>query len=459
MPLDVRIISGGTTYYLVNSSAAPTPGGAATGHSTTPYSINTGQWVLTATVAETTTSGGPPFRIGSQLIGRSYGNVTETIQIGITGSSNDNAVALKHQLYRILNTALFGAPAIISWLPHGGTSPVYFEVYNADIQETPRPLNLNAGFAGTVWCNVTWIRSPFGGRLTTPETLINGVSITNNGSGSPNNLVSLGVGAGELIYEGQPLNIQVATPSAGVGTLWAASVLSRTYGTTGAGPYSTTNANPALASGYQITLAAWNVAAAVGSSRLKGRVCCVVAGASNLRVRVVATLAGNTPALYTSPWMALPGGLTYLMDMGGFALTALRQTRGVSAWSPVVYLQYISSDGGLATLTLTNTEFLLYYDFCVVTEAIASTQTLALDAFPEAPNTALLPYQPRAWVLLSGGRATDRAYRGTVPRYYSGASLWVAWHRSAATPNYVSTDTATLTATHAPLYRTLRGAG
>ena len=47
--------------------------------------------------------------------------------------------------------------------------------------------------------------------------------------------------------------------------------------------------------------------------------------------------------------------------------------------------------------------------------------------------------------------------RGTLPRAYSGASLYFAW--MAGSYQFDATDTAVVTTTHLPLYKSLRGSG
>jgi hypothetical protein len=464
MPLDVRIISQGTTYYLVNSSGVPTAGGAATGVSTTPYSLNVREWTLTAAPGSPIVSGGPPFRIGSELIMRGYDTVTETITVNIAASSNDNAVALLQQLRRILNPAVVGVPALLFWQPNTGTNPVYFEILAADVQELGRQQNIALGYTN-VQCQVTWLRSPFGGRITTPETLASGV-VFNNG-GASGNVITLSAGAGELANEGQPLNMRYLnnTGTADTGALWVASIHDRRRDTS-SGTLATSSTTGVLGA---IT-ASDDIATAFTRRGLKLRLFVMATVSSNAqcRIEVYGNGATSFTPLIVSPWYGSTGGVAALLDSGAVNLWPLmRRTIGSSAnYFILAYLRYRSTDGLSSSVTVGGeTQRLLYYDLAVLnlTRSVTigtGTHQVALDCFPEASGVALLPYQPRGVLLGSSSPSPQSGpveLRGTAPRYFSGCNLWLAWNR----PNgsYNPADTGLVTVTHAPLYRTLRGVG
>src|SRR5262249_27246940 len=124
--------------------------------------------------------------------------------------------------------------------PQGATNIMYAEIYSATVQEDVTWLNPTGGF-GEFHATITWTRSPFFGMVSAGETLLNGVTFTNTGTGVNNNTQAFATGSGDLIYEGQPLNIFTNVYSQTAARFYLGSVKSRTYDTTSAGAYSTTS--------------------------------------------------------------------------------------------------------------------------------------------------------------------------------------------------------------------------
>jgi hypothetical protein len=458
----VQIISGGATYHLHNSNKVPTAGGALTAASTTPLVVED-DWRLTAVAGQVVTAGGPPFRIGSTPLYTGYGNTGEEFTLLCYGSSHDNVASIKRTLYQAMNTALYSNPATLMIQPDGATSAVYFEVYRADIQE--EKIRDEDGYSSPlegetrVRLRVRLTRSAFGGRLSSGESLMSSQSFGNTGTGTPDNIVAYSTGSGDLIYEGSPLNVEITTTSGPTSPLftqymYAASVYARAYDTGGAGAASTsstTGTGIASATGLTVTAALTNQV----KLRIIARVSAIAAIA---QLRYTVSL-GGTATIY-GPWTGANTTSATLLDLGGVPLAALlRRTAGVTAPVISIGLELRSTTGASASVTLTYREYLLYYTFAAInSQSNFDSNVLQFDAFPAQTGAVCLPYSVPYVIVRSGTDYADfGVYRGTLPRYYAGASLYLA----AMDNNYVH-DTAwtySVTTTHAPLYYTLRGAG
>lgn len=456
------------TIYLSGTAGEYTGSGTPwTSQSTTPYELSnndvTGNiWTPQAAIAQTVYGGGPPFRMGQTLISKNWANVTETLGVQMRATSHNSAVELLRQLRQLLNQSIYSRPAQLIVKPNGATSAVYFDIYQADVQELAT--HFYEGTSGHVLIRaaVTWTRSPFGSRLTSGETLINAGSFGNTGTGSPDNVVAYSAAAGELIYDGQPLNLDI-TFSSSAWQYCAATIQSMEYSTTGNTTYttsSTTGATTAIATTFSAD-AATDIIALRGRFLIR-----FTSPSSNIQVRitVIAEASGTLTSLYTSPWIT-PDAVSTVVDFGGFPLDSVRNTNITSA-NIAFSLGYRSTNGASASITLHNTQFLQYYTFCNVAltgiSAVSGT-TFRLASFVER---SLLPAQPfpypTAFLLGSGRAQNPMLIRGRAPVYIYGSSLYLMWYdRSGGTDDRVhtTTRTATVTVTGSPLYHTLRGAG
>lgn len=459
----VRLIDdAGTSYYLSGSAVNYYSGSGSgwTAEATSPYrlSLNDGTpiWVPTQAPAVPVFGGGPPFRNGQSLIYRSFPNHTETVGIQMYATSADNAAALLRQLRKVLNTALYSVPCILAI--QTGTNTAYYEIYTADVVETDSYLSTGSASQIEIRATITWTRSFAGARISSGETLINAVSIGNTGTGSPDNVEAFSTGAGDLIYDGQPLNIALSKSSTINATkYYMASIKTRSYTADGTSYSTTLDADPKANFTFSGTDFASNAA-------LKPRVLIRVASATtNLRIRyniaystsVVNTFA-DSPYVYPND----SGSGTTLMDMGTFEPSFLRRTHA-GAGSIVVRVIYSSTNGASASATLSYVELLSYYTFCTITTntSITSTQAQYLDAFMERSGRAALPLDyPISYsaVASTGALLGNNTIRGTTPRYYPGASFYTGWMEGGL---HTTSQTLTLSATHSPLYHTLRGNG
>lgn len=470
MPNNIYLISAGVNYYISGggSSQISYAGSATpwTVQTTTPYELAMNDvagasYTPQAAVREEVYGGGPPFRDGETLIYDSYGNVTETLTIQCRATSHDNAVFLLQQLRKILNTALFSTPCILAFQPTGATNVVYFEIYGADVQETASFVNEEAGVVAAgqalVRAVVTWRRSPHGGLLSAGETLINAVTFNNTGTGSPDNVEAYAAGAGEMIYEGSPLNIKFTPGSGSPSRVLLSSILSRTYSIASAGSSTTSSATfqslGAATSGISVASLLTNAAL---KARVLGRFSAL---STNAELRLLYGIGANEQR-YTRP--VVPNlGIASIVDFGKLTVSP-RLLASVSTGDTLgIQPQVRSTSGTAVAVTLTYLEILLYYDFCLVSGALdtVGSEYLYLDSYVEKTGYPALPRSPiRAWSydgsnLLKG----PLEIRGTPPRYFSGASLYAAWYSLLSA--HSTAATAVVTAKHAPLYKTLRGGG
>lgn len=453
--------------HLHNSANAGTPyngsGTPWTGASTTPFELamneKTGPaWSARSAEPKTIYGGGAPFRSGSSLYQVTYENVTEQIPVQIratAGNGNsalDNAIIALQAVRRTLKAAPVDSVPM-SFQPNGAAQFTHYAVYDGEIVESASFINEEAG-RGIMRCMMTITRSYVGGWASSGETLINAATFGNIGTGSPSNAVAYGAGSGDMIYEGQPLNIDVTLPSiaseAGVyGQFMAASVYSRSYGTAS---FSQTNAS--AASIQSVALTTFNATPIATNPALKPRVLIHMTTYTNTQLQLrVQDVFGNTA--YTSPWVR---SVYPLFDMGTFTIPA-RPTTNSTTFTYSIYLYVRSADGtNTYTYALNSFQYLLYYDFLSITQDISNRTSLKLNTFPEVTNFVCLPYRPRAYT------STDTTWLstvGTFPRYWAASNLFLAWQYYSSTGNtykYNTAQTATVTATHAPLYRSLRPA-
>lgn len=463
-----RLISGGVNYYIEGGGKYTGSGTPWTAVGTSPYGMAMNDvagtaYTPTAATRQEVYGGGPPFRNGQTLIYDSYGNVTETVTIQCRANSHDNAVTLLQQLRRILNTALFTTPCQLAYQPNGATSAVYFEIYGADVQEDQRFVNSEAGAVAAgnalVRAVVTWRRSPHGGLLATGETLLSASSFGNTGTGSPDNIVPYSAGAGDLIYEGSPLNLKFTPTSSTIRDVYLASIDSRVYDTSGAAVYSSSSTTD---TGTLLFSPAFTITPKMTSRAMKMRVIMRFSSSSAIaQVRVRGSLQANQ-TIYSGPWVTTANsGATYYLDLGAVPLDFIRRSQGLTA--PTINLSFYmrSTTGASASLTVSYVEVLFYYDFAIATfssgQSFSGTNYLLIDTFAEQSGYPCLPHAyPQAFQ----GNGTDMlslfVLRGTPPRYYSGASLYAAWTNLAGA--HSTAATATVTARHAPQWGTLRGA-
>jgi hypothetical protein len=387
--------------------------------------------------------------VGSDLILKGWTNVTETVGIQLRATSHDNAVFLLRYLRQVLSRAVFDVPCMLVVQPDGATNNVYYQIYHADVQETPDYLKEARSGAYIFRAAITWTRSPFGSTTGTGLIAINAGSFANLGTGSPDNVEAFASLAGDLIYEGQPTNISVDPAAAAV--ICLASVHNRTYSTTESGNKTTSSTTGATA-----TMNTPAVDIVASNNALRGR--CLMrltnSTTSNSQLRVEMRVTSSGALLFAGPWCTPTSGIATVVDCGGVPLDAIRSASG--ALSTIqLSIGYRSTNGASTTVGLASNDWLLYYDFCRVDATIAVGTRLDLNCLPGVGDRPNISSGVPVALVTSGGTLIDRGLcRGTAPHVRQGASLYVAWLQSGDV--HSSADTASVTVRYGPQFYTLR---
>lgn len=456
----VTFLSGAGTVYTGSGTPWDT-------ESTSPYELSLNNvagpsWVPHASPGQMQYVGGPPFAVGRQPLYNGYDNVVETMGLQIRASSKDNAVALLKRLRQQLNLALYTYPPLLTVV--GGSNTAYFEVYRGDVQEDPSYIFEGGSTAGVFRTTITITRSATGGRLSAGESLLN-ATLNNRGSGTPDNNDAYSTGAGDLIFEGSPLNI-VATGNNssgltyGSGSLfYVASILANSY-VSDAGTVSTSSTTGVLL-GDRST---FDLSPLLTNRGVRLRLCIETTQmpSSAFQARCYLGTGTSGSVVYTSPWVSnLGGAVNGFLDLGYLPNNIVRQAKGMTAPNLFTEIYVRNNSGGSQTYTMQGFQFITYYDWAalaVTATTFAGNSVLQVDAFPEQTSAVMLPYTPRGLVQnTSTSPKTSFPIRGTAPRYFSGSRFYFAAVRTDGT--YSGSDNWTFVATHAPQYLTLRGGG
>lgn len=458
----VWIRSQGTDYYLsgTNHPAYTGSGSPWTSESTTPYAlalndVDGPSWAPQPAPGVPQWIGGPPFSVGSRLLTKGYGNVTETLGILLYANSKDNAILLLRQLRAALNQAPMFVPAFVRVT--SGTNTGSAEIYTADVSENPIYIQEGGATPGTFLfrATITWVRSPFFTYYATSEVLANGTSWANNGTGTPNNVIALSTGTGDMIYEGSPMATYVRNDSSAYEALYVASVYSRTYSTTGAAT-STTSSTGFTGGGTFAVVPVINLVNIPGL-RLRCLVRCSITNNAELQVQ---SRDGTTGTIY---WQSasinnslLGGNYDGVYDLGPVTLPV---DRTISIATPEYPFRWRSrsTDGSSSTVIVTSVQWLYYFDFAYVRAgfSIALSRFVFLLPTVQTGSSVTTPIRNRAYYYDGTNLLTPLQYRGTLPRYWSGCSLFVQCFRVSA--NTTFTDTGVVSGVHYPQFRTIRG--
>lgn len=459
----VAIVSEGTTYYFWDASGTRTPyagsGTPWTSAATSPYTLsNTNDdWVPTPAEPVLINAGGPPFSIGRQPLYVGYDTIADTIGVQLYATTKDNAIFLLNQLRQILGTALFSTPPLLS--VKSGTNTGYCEIVSARVAEMPTYIDEGTG---SMWRAImTIIRAPFFSPAAM-TTLLSGVTITNRGTSTNPNIRALGALTGDLVYEGMPLNIKADPGASMLGQYWYfATVYQRTYAATTA---TKTTSSTAGEVAYTDTSTTGITDAARARNGLRLRTILRLS-AMSAKAQLQFYLLGKTSLqiLWRGPWVSGNATTTTQVDLTpqGVPLDLIRRAE-ISSGDVGIGILVRSTDGTSVTVTNVSIEYLLYYTFCRIdttTEVgAANFDFLQIEQAQNLNGTAFVPSRGSAFTVTSGAGIADIAdVRGTLPRAYSGASLYMSW--LYATYQYIATDTATVTVKLLPLYRSVRGNG
>lgn len=459
----VWIRSEGTNYYLSGGGAGQTlyagSGTPWTAEATTPYELVYGpvpSYVPTTAPGALVTSPGGAFAWGAALVAVGYDSVTEQIGVQCKATTNDNAIALVRQLQQVVTAGRRSyAPTLAV---QGGTNAVYCEILWADVQLAPETPELPAG---TLFVTLTVVRQPHG-MPASLTTLLNGVTFTNDDTEQ-----SFGSLTGDLANEGQPLDIdlyggQLGDGVAGQRRIYAASVVSAIPNAT-AGTSLVTSSTSAQPGGVGYNVATPSFFA---GTHLRALIR-IATPSANLEVR--AEWQTNQKPFAYGPWVRPTGTQTQLIDLGPLVLSSGLRTFLAAATTPQVgwVLQFRSGDGSATSGTANRAVWLDAYTFCLLqtesgstlTPGAGGTQRWALSE-TKVRDGAARRLVPAISGMTDGGTADTLTaavvLRGTPPRAFSGAALWLNWQRLNTA--HSTSDTATVTVAHAPLYRHLRGA-
>lgn len=469
----VFIVSGGVNYYLSGGGAGQTvyagSGTPWTAESTTPYELayaSGPSYTPQVAPGMLALSGGS---WGAEVVGVRYDAVTEQIGVQMRGTTKDNAITLLRQLRQVVTTGRRSDPPLLAVT--SGTNTAYFEVLWADVQETTDYLVMTSADATNptvLFATITLTRAPHGlpASLT---TLISAVTFTNGST-----VQTLGTVTGDLLHEGQPMSLkltggQLTDSIAGQRSIYAASVIAANVSAGALGlslvTSSTTPSNAVLASAGSFT---------VTPQRADGthyRFLARITGPdADLEVRYVAMVGLSPDVFYAwarGPWVRANGTQDQVFDLGAFRLSPAMHGYMANATAQLIGfdLEYRSGTGGATTGTLERAYILQAYDFASLLTPSALSASLApstsyafiMNSVAVRAGAARVLRPPVSGIVhnTTGEIVIPLTARGMVPRAVSGASLWLCWQRMNAA--HTVANTITVTATSAPLARTLRG--
>jgi len=463
MPSEIYLIDAdGARIYLSGVGRTYTGVGTPwTAQNTSPFKLSMNEvtgniWTPTAPEPIPIWNGGPPFALGGDLAYQGYDNVSEVVGLQGYAGLFDDAMGLGRLLRRTFGQAIARRPVILAVLPDGGSATVYFEILSARVQELPALINQEARRREPkiVRWAISWVRRPFGGALGGGATLINAVTVGNTGTGSPANISSLGAAArGDLITAGGPLNVRALLPAGVPRELLIGTVAGRTY-TANTSSLVTSSTTGVVAA----TFDALDLSPFLTNSGLSLRIMLRATNVStNLQVRVRAYAVNTNTPIYTSPWISATtaAASNVLLDMGGCRLPQIYRTSGTLSFTTAVTVDVRSTTGAATTGALGYVEGISAHTWAIASRWDTSGTT-SIARFVELSGLPALPIPQRA-ESLAGTYYGPESLRGVAPLYLPGTSLYLAW-RAPGTNVHVTSETATLTVTHAPLYHTLRGA-
>jgi len=463
MPSNVYIL-GGDDGILYLTGAGPTWNGGAgdvwQSQAASPFRLSMnettgGIWTPTAPPRVEVYDGGPPFRIGAARRARGYGNVTEQVGVHIKATTHDRATRLLQELRWKLAGGLTCREPILVIQPDGATHPTYHTILSATVQELPSFINQEAR-GDLLRAIITWTLAPFGG-FTTPDPVVSAASVGNVGTGSPSNVLAFSSFiAGDLIYDGEPLNITVD----GTGTGWSApasrlmiAVVPQTNGRV----YTANTSSLVTSSTVGALLATISSIPATQlytNPGLRGRVLCRITSAgSNLEVQARVAIAGGD-AFHQTPWVrANPGTSTAVMVDLGPIPHPLYNLPYTGSPTLTIYIHARSTNGSATAGSLAYVEWLSAYSVGETPSFIMAPVTI--ETFVAQTGRPCLPIPARV--------RTDRQFlpwRGRPPMLIANSYLYFMWRGSTGGGNgHITSEQALVTVTHAPLYETLRGAG
>lgn len=305
------------------------------------------------------------------------------------------------------------------------------------------------------------MRAAFWASDTLETAIAAATSVANRPTSSPNNTTAFAtLSQGELLDEGQPLNLTIAKPSGmAAAVVYLATVESRSA-------QSIANTKTGLTS---TSGSAFTAGTAIDVSALRAKPGLFVQGFARLTTitnptKIKLQLTFQSPAgstLWAGPWVPIGSNTTaQLIDLQGTPLDAAR-VPGSGATQAVPVVNIKSTDGTSITATLDTLDILLAYTVGSIDggAGLSAGQSYQLYSAQNYAGGGWLPLPaPVASVVDSSTGAHIRrcVARGEMPLAMQGASLWLAWVDSGGA--HTATDTTTISAQSVPLWHTIRGA-
>lgn len=485
MAAQTRLISNGTSIYLANHANTPYSGFGSPWDTqdTSPFELSlndvTGNiWTPAPAPDVSIYGGGPPLRNGRDLLVHSYDDVTESVGVQIRaapGNGNtalDNAAALLRLLRRALNTTIYGSPCILAFQPDGDTKPTYYTISKATVSESPNYIVESTADLAILRLTITWTRSI--GFADAPETIVNAQTIQNISTSTPNNVLSTPITHGDLIHEGQPLNITIEPfNGAKINTLFIASVLSRTNVAVGVSR-TTSSVAPSNTSIDQVQATITPALYWPVNIRVIGYFD-TLTNAEKALVRV--EVSDDSESTYqNSPFVPITknasmGTVTSsIVDFGVFDPRPFQETSLVETDDDLkirIEAGLASSDGTSVTARLVGIDVILYSTFASIAFPynVSDGEKIRIEMFSpfnvanaSSPGAPLwTPSSPRVYSQSPpgySGISTVPVVRGSLPVALTQRSLYIAWH---GVLSYSTSDQAVVTVKHLPLYHSLRG--
>jgi len=450
------------TIYLNNTAGAVTPGGDPTVGALTPFAIR-GGWTPAAAEPDSAFASSGPLSAAARLAYSAYPlTVQETIPIGVEGTSHNNAQRLLGLLRAALRRPGKRGPIVWRMRPTGALFDAYTEVYGGAVADDGGSGGIDAAHTGGyhLEAEITLTRAAFWASDTLETAIAAATSVANRPSGTPSNVTAFaGLSQGELLDEGQPLNLTIAKPaSMAAVSLYLATVESRSAQAPASAKTTTSTSGVAFTAGTAIDVSALRAKPGLfvyGFARLT-----TITAPTKIKVQLTfQSPAGST--LWAGPWVPIGTNTTaQLVDLLGTGLESARLP-GAGAMQAVPVVNIKSTDGTSVTATLDTLDILLAYTVGSIDggAGLSAGQSYQIYSAQNYAGGGWLPLPaPIASVVDSSTGAHIRrcVARGEMPLAMQGASLWLAWVDSGGA--HTATDTTTISAQSVPLWHTIRGA-
>lgn len=372
----------------------------------------------------------------------SYPMVVDPMPIQIRANSHNLAVAALQYLKNQLRSVSYRFPAKLAFQPDGASEVAYTDIYGVRFDVNPLFINDENG-QGLLRCVMHLDRAPLFSNLGAANSLFD-TTHTNMAT-----LAYPTVQEGDLLYEGQPINIRITPDTFRESSFYVASCKT---------PISTTNGAASVTTGGFTTTTITNNNPWALNQRLRMRVLQRLSTTATAVVQLEVDGIGWSERFTINPNAVNPSSI--LLDFGDFPADILRiQDNGVR--EIIIRLHVISG-----SVSLVSTVLVPYYEWATVLDVNGrngETLDVCIQSFREESMYAsaqnkrpTLPLDAdKAFIIKAGDEYVPVRIVGTVPRLYPNARLLVGWNKKN---EFNPSDQIDLEATYAPLYLSFRGA-